>query len=742
MLMQLKQRPQHISQKSNFVVYLVFVFCIGSEVPLARAVNAPVNINGLVHHAITLTLDPAQSKLNVTTSVTLPETAKAGEEIQFLLHGNLQVQSTQVKVRKENVTLPALKKLMESSAVPLGQYRVTFPNDTKSLQLSYEGKINHALDGNDGSTPGLISADGVFLAHSTAWYPLFNDNELLTFDVKIHLPKDWGAVSQGELQLDKTTAEQRHMQWVESLPQDDIYIVASRYHEYRQTIDGIKAMVFLRDADQALADKYIQATGQYIALYNDLIGPYPYKKFALVENFWETGYGMPSFTLLGSRVIRFPFIIYTSYPHEILHNYWGNGVYVDYDSGNWSEGLTAYLADHLFKEQRGEGAEYRRSVLQKYTDFVNESRDFPLTEFRSRHSSATEAVGYGKTLMLFHMLRLQLGDEKFKKALQTFYEQYRFRIAAFADVQRVFSSVAGSDMAEFFRQWVERAGAPNLSIAVNGVERKGKAYQVNFTLTQQQQDTDYQLQVPIVVYFKDQAEPDQQTITVNRKQQAFSVTVDHAPVVIDIDPSFDVFRRLDSREIPAAISQGFGDEKPLLILPAAEDAQRLAAYRELAEQWQKQQMPELEITTDTEVKELPANRSIWILGWNNRFKDAVTSELGKHGLADGSEAFQLGEQSFVKNQHALLVATRHPRNRNKTLLWLNCDNNKAIPGLARKLPHYRKYSYLVFAGDAPDNIVKGQWDVTDSPMRVILDQEGASTIGKASSRPALMPPSR
>ena len=84
-----------------------------------------------------------------------------------------------------------------------------------------------------------------------------------------------------------------------------------------------------------------------------------------MENFWETGYGMPSFTLLGQQVIRFPFILHSSYPHEILHNWWGNGVFVDYAGGNWCEGLTAYLADHLIAEQRGQGAEHRRAILQR-----------------------------------------------------------------------------------------------------------------------------------------------------------------------------------------------------------------------------------------------------------------------------------------------------------------------------------------------------------------------------------------
>jgi hypothetical protein len=100
--------------------------------------------------------------------------------------------------------------------------------------------------------------------------------------------------------------------------------------------------VYLRKPDEALAAKYLEATARNLEMYRGLIGTYPYDKFALVENFWETGYGMPSFTLLGPQIIRFPFILTSSYPHEILHNWWGNSVFVDYASGNWCEGLTAY----------------------------------------------------------------------------------------------------------------------------------------------------------------------------------------------------------------------------------------------------------------------------------------------------------------------------------------------------------------------------------------------------------------
>src|SRR5262249_34773097 len=167
---------------------------------------------------------------------------------------------------------------------------------------------------------------------------------------------------------------------------------------------AVKALAFLRKPEQALADRYLDATVQYLDMYRGLLGPYPYSKFALVENFWETGYGMPSFTLLGEQVIRFPFILHSSYPHELLHNWWGNGVFVDLAGGNWCEGLTAYLADHLIAEQRGQGAEHRRAILQRVTDYVTPENDFPLTRFLSRHNAVTEAVGYGKTAMVFNML--------------------------------------------------------------------------------------------------------------------------------------------------------------------------------------------------------------------------------------------------------------------------------------------------------------------------------------------------
>jgi len=41
---------------------------------------------------------------------------------------------------------------------------------------------------------------------------------------------------------------------------------------------------------------------------------------------------------------------------------------------------------------------------------------------------------------------------------------------------------------------------------------------------------------------------------------------------------------------------------------------------------------------------------------------------------------------------------------------------ESIGLLARKIPHYRRYSYLVFEGESMQNVAKGQWPVLDSPL--------------------------
>jgi hypothetical protein len=715
--------------------FLCVLFCvfIPATLVLASVAWAEVTPQSVLHR-LQVRLEPVEHRLTVEDKLRLPPGTP--EKVRFTLHAGLQPIIVEPDVQ--------LTRHPSQAADSLEQYTVQLPEGRREFTLRYGGQIHHPLSslGEDYAksfaiSPGLIGAEGVFLTGESYWYPVI-ETSALEFELAVHLPVGWASVSQGERIRREADATASRDTWRITSPQEEIYLVAAPFTEYHQPAGQVEAMAFLREPDPALAQKYLDATGRYLKMYERLIGRYPYSKFALVENFWETGYGMPSFTLLGPKVIRLPFILTSSYPHEILHNYWGNGVYVDYAAGNWSEGLTSYLADHLLKEQQGQGVEYRRAALQKYADYVQTRRDFPLREFHARHSAASEAVGYGKGMMLFHMLRLELGDKLFTAALQSFYRHYLFREAGFGDLEKIFSTDAQHSLKEFFAQWVERPGAPQLRLAEARVERDETGYRVHAVIEQTQLGETYSLRVPVAIHLVGGKEAIQRDVRLSSRRTTVNWRVPAKPWRLDVDPEFDVFRKLDRNEIPPALSQAFGATQALIVLPAKASAPLKSAYQELARQWQGGRV---RAVFDAELKRLPDDRAVWLLGWENRFRPKLSQVLKGYALQETRDAVVLDEENLSRKTHSVVLAGRHPGNPAQALIWIANDNPTAMPGLAAKLPHYGKYSYLAFRGDEPTNVVKGQWPVVNSPLSVRLDEsETALTPGKLTPRKALVDP--
>ncbi len=685
----------------------------------------PVNLNAgdtippetEISHNLCVKLSPAEHLLDVKDTITVPVNPR--RELHFLLHRGLGPKSPTpgVIIRKENDD--QAKTLFDS-------FKVILPAGLRTFMLEYHGSIYHPVEsyGNEqargiSKTPGIISEKGTYLDGNSYWYPVF-DIKLISFILEVELPTPWDAVSQGERTEHFKNKEKTLVRWESPEPQDEIFLVASRFTEYLRHSGPVTAMAFLRTPDAELANKYLEAAYRYISMYSKLIGPYPYKKFALVENFWETGFGMPSFTLLGPTVIRLPFIINSSYPHEILHNWWGNSVFPDYNSGNWSEGLTAYLSDHLIREQQGSAAEYRQTSLQKYADYVLSGRDFPLTEFRSRHSSSSEAIGYGKSLMFFHMLRQELGDKTFIAGLQDFYQKNIFRSASFDDLRKSFERVSEKELGNEFEQWVSRKGAPKIELVSEKVERDGDGFSLSLGIKQVQPEDTYYLHIPVAVTMEGEARAWQRVVKMDKKRIDVHFYLPFRPLRIDIDPEFDIFRKLDPGEIPPAISQALGAKKMLVILPSSADHALLSAYREFSSVLEKSGPDEMEVILDKEIKRLPVDRAVTVLGWENLFFNEAISTLSGYEVKLGPKGLRIDNTAVSMENHSVVLTGRNPGNREMSVMFIATDLKDALSGLVRKLPHYHKYSYLVFEGNEPANIIKGRWPVLDSPMTAFL----------------------
>ncbi len=701
-----------------FVTGLLLLTLAMFEVGTASAAGPPAR--PYPQHTLAVTLDPATHTVTVTDTVIPADGAPAPEG--FLLNKALRVTDSEPAV--EEVPLGDTRPFYGNNtgapadeAARLARWRFKAQPAGGRFRVTYTGVVNDALRSQQEEyargfkeTTGLVGAEGVYLCGATAWYPQIAPG-LLTFEIDAQGPAAWQLISQG---AGSSGDGKGHAHWSSPEPMDEIYLVGGPLRVWRDTAGSVETLAYLHDDDAATARKYLDATAQYLEMYRGLIGPYPYGKFALVENFWETGYGMPSFTLLGKEIIRFPFILSSSYPHEILHNWWGNSVFVDYESGNWCEGLTAYLADHLVQEQRGQGALYRRNTLQKYRDYVRTANDFPLTEFRGRYSAATEAIGYGRMLMGAHMLRRQLGDDGFRRFVAQLYKTQRGKRASFADLQAVAEKVAGRPLARFFKDLAARAGAPVLGVAGAKVERTAAGWNVSGRLVQTQAEDAFAVDVPLVV--QTVGANAGTTVSMTAKDAAFSIETKDEPLVLHVDPAFDVFRRLDPRESPPALSMLFGESRVTAVLPSA-SPDEAAKFRELLKGWESPSQA-FDVVTDDAVTELPTGRSVWILGRANRLAaKAFAHEPRFVRTADG---VSFDGESVATANHSIVAVVRHPANPDKAIGWIAVDPAAAFAGLGRKLPHYGKYSYLAFEGAEPANMLKGEWAASDSPLRVDL----------------------
>jgi aminopeptidase N len=660
-------------------------------------VVAPATKATPLHHDLQVTLQPELGRISVIDQLQFP--ANAPKSIDFSLRSSLSVTAQGAD----------LKPLGRPAGGEMQRYRLSNLAETQQVRLQYEGEITtDQPQGPFGMPRAVLATDGIYLDSASAWFPHFRDYPWLTFSLQVEAPPGWEIVSQGKREkiMDRFHFTMPH-------PQDDIYLLGGRFQHYQILQDDIELEVYLLEADPGLAERYLQASANYVRFYSDLIGPYPYAKFAVVENRWQTGYGMPSFTLLGSRVIRLPFILHTSLPHEILHNWWGNGVYIDYTSGNWSEGLTAYLSDHLDSEGRGEASAYRRKALERYANFAARERDFALAEFRSRHDEASQAVGYSKSLMLFHMLRQQAGDAVFNERIRQLWQRYQFQPASYVNIIEMLFEGEKKDRDIFIDQWLNRAGAPQLDLGEVQINEQADGFRLILEVNQTQNTPPYTMQVPLEVQLANNKTPVHQMINLNGRRSVITLKFAQRPKVIKLDPTYDVFRLLDPAETPSSLGRLFGAKRQLLVLPTAVSKQQRQAWQKLAADWSAQYQ-NVELVDDGELSQIPSNAAVWLLGWENKLLKSHQVRLMAATQQLQPNAATINDQVLNAAEYAVVLLD--PNNSHSPLGFIGADQPEVIIALARKLPHYSSYGRLAFELPEVKNIIKQSLPVTVSPL--------------------------
>lgn len=517
----------------------------------------------------------------------------------------------------------------------------------------------------DKDGPCVINERGMFLTNT--WYP--SPEGLFTHRLSALVPKDFTALSEAETIVVDERAEGKLFSFFFPHPVNGVNFIAGRYAVRTDIHNGIELYAYFFPEDIGLADTYIEYTKKYLSLYEGMIGKFPFKRFSVVENFLQTGYSMPTYTLLGQDVVRLPFIVKTSLGHEILHQWFGNLVYIDYEKGNWAEGLTTYLSDHLYEEQEGRGWQYRKQIMTDYDSYVSPEEEITLRDFRTRTDFASRAVGYGKGAMVFHMLRGLVGEDLFYRSLRELVETKQFQEASWGDIETAFEKIAGMELGWFFKQWVDGKGSPLFEVMDTTRGPKGLHSLVSFDIIQKGQK--YSLDVPVSV--KAERGETGQILKVRDTRQSFEISVDGNPERLAIDENYDLFRSLSKDETPPVIAKILSEQEGLLALPVEgkDDLYRGAVEFFKGRGYAAKRLKEIK---DEDIK----TASVVVLDHENPLLKRL-----------------FGKTDAPSNGLSITVR-KNPLNTSKVIAIVDTDSRDEVEASLGKITHFGKYSLLLF----------------------------------------------
>ncbi len=653
-------------------------------------------------------LDPAARQLQGVARRALP----AGEFL-FELDRTLRPQALELDGK-------AIELRPGSVADRLQVWRLTLPQ-AGVLTLRYGGELpelDTTLDHREvlRALPPMTAPAGSYLPAGSGWYPQAAGEE--GYRVSISVPRNQRAIVPGRLAAESLPgdADERYRARFELLqPAGRIELMAGPWVVRERMLDrrggeAIRLRTYFPralDAEQGLADAYLTDSQRYIERYSGLIGPYPYDGFAVVAGPLPTGFGMPGMTYIGEQVLRLPFIRATSLAHEVLHNWWGNGVQVDYSQGNWSEGLTTFMADyaHAEGESAAKAREMRLGWLRDFAALPAEQQP-SLAQFRSRAHGAAAAAGYGKAAMLFVMLQDRIGKPAFDRGIRQFWERHRFGVAGWADLQAAFEQSSGEHLQDFFEQWVRRDGGPEVKLENARIVSEGGRARLQVEVLQSAPA--YRLRLPLQLNAGEHSET--RWVEVEGERQQLDIALDNAgarwPQSLRLDPELRVWRRPEAAQLPPILRQWILAPQPRLAVPAPASGETRQAAAALATRLLEH--PPQAIGTAA----LGQGRTpVLLIGLHEEIDAVLAAADLPPRLVLGSAAGAEAAEAVATAQVWTVQLAEGP-----PLAVISARDTAALADLQRPLPHYGAQSWLLF--DGARLLERGVWSAPGTALEV------------------------
>ena len=442
-------------------------------------------------------------------------------------------------------------------------------NEKFEVDLRYEGKPTAGLyfilpDQDDPAHAKEIWTQGE--AEDTHHYiPIYDyPNDRTTTEMILTVPADWLTVSNGKLLgVQDAPDGMKTWTWRQSLPVSTYLIsfVAGEFKEKQDTWHNIPVDYYVPRGMDDTIDSTFGRTKQMLDFFSGRFGvPYPWDQYAqtAVDGFVASGMENVSATTLATRDLVHadlagdtPEAADDLISHEMTHQWFGDLVTCKDWTNTWlNEGFATFGASLWEEHYYGaDAAEYR--YWRDQNSWMPSRELFPVPILTREIDDSVEYVGnvYDKAGWVIHMLREQLGDDAFFAALKHYLEANRLQNVVTADLVKAVEQSSGTNVDQFFDQWIYGAGAPRFLI-VSGYDAATKKVSLDVRQTQKVEGHVGIFHVPIDVAITTASGEKTFPIEVSKEDEMFTFGVDGAPLMILFDKGDKILKSVDFQKTP------------------------------------------------------------------------------------------------------------------------------------------------------------------------------------------------
>ncbi|MEM6599373.1 MAG: M1 family metallopeptidase, partial [Cyanobacteria bacterium P01_C01_bin.69] len=519
---------------------------------------------------------------------------------------------------------------------------------------------------------------------SRFWFPCFDyPGQLATSEIRVRVPKKFKAVSNGELVSTETEGSDKIYHWkLEKVhPSYLMTLAIGEFEEIKDKWNDRPVNYYFEKGRKAQAKLTMGKTPQMIAALSKWFGcDYPFSNYdqVCVSDFIFGGMENTTTTLLTDRCMIDKRAALdneraeTLVAHELAHQWFGDLVVINHWSQAWVKEGAATYSEVLWVEEtlgKDEAFYYHLNHARAYLSEDKSRYRRPLVTHIYREAiELYDRHIYEKGSCVYHMIRMELGDELFTRALSTLLTDNGHSTVETIDLLRAIDKATGRNLRYLFDQYVYRGGHPDYKV---GYSWDSDSSLAKLTITQTQvedgksqvQEGLFDLKIPIGFGYapaekggKKGATAEVKTfkVRIHEREQALYFPLEKKPDFISFDVGNHFLKTVElAYPIAELKAQLAHDPDPI---------SRLIAAEALAKKGSLEAVESLE----TAMKSEP----FW----------AVRAEVAE----------QLGSVQLVQAEEALLLGLKdkHPKVRRAVVTALGnvktAESYKALKGVAEK----------------------------------------------------------